>query len=113
MCCQEDILAAENESGDHVKIKEIDDNYLADYLKIDDPGPYEMKNANAAFEAAKSYVKNQTGIEDEALSSKDDLAIAVLILTEDMYDNRRYYVDTEKLNQVVEGIIYQYSENLL
>lgn len=101
------------ERGVLVKITEIDENYLVDYLKIDDPDPYEITNVKAAFDAAKTYILNQTGMEEETLNEKDDLTMAALILTEDLYDNRRYYVDTDKVNEVVTGIIYQYSENLL
>lgn len=96
-----------------MKLNEINDMSLCDYLKIDEPGPYEIQHANMAFDAAKAYVKNQTGISDETLNGADDLAIAVLVLTEDMYDNRRYYVDNTNMNKVIENIIYQYSENLL
>lgn len=96
-----------------MKLKKVDENFLCDYLKIDEPDLYEKQNVKMAFEAAKEYIKNQTGINDEVLYSKDDLTIAVLVLTEDMYENRRYYVDNANMNEVVKNIIYQYSENLL
>lgn len=96
-----------------MKLKKVDENFLCDYLKIDEPDLYEKQNVKMAFEAAKEYIKNQTGINDEVLYSKDDLTIAVLVLTEDVYENRRYYVDNANMNEVVKNIIYQYSENLL
>ena len=50
---------------------------------------------------------------DERIDLYDDLTIAVLVLTQDMYDNRRMYVDKNNLNKVVDSIIYQYAENWL
>lgn len=96
-----------------MQITEITEDFLYDYLKLDEPDIREKETAKMAFDAAKKYIKNQTGMDDTALSEKEDITVAVLVLTEDFYDNRRYYVDNGNLNKVVEGIIYQYSENLL
>ena len=40
--------------------------------------------------ASKSYIKNYTGLSDEALDEKEDLSIALLVLCNEMYDKRSY-----------------------
>ena len=59
-----------------------------------------LKNCNAYEEdidlievykdAAKSYIKNYTGLSDEELDKYDDLTTAYLCIISDMYDNRTF-----------------------
>ena len=53
------------------------------------------------------------GRHDEQIDAYEDITIAVLVLTQDMYDNRRLYVEKSNVNKVVDSIIYQYAENWL
>lgn len=96
-----------------MKANELTPEYIADYLKIDDPEESDFKDIEIFHSAAIGYIKNQTGIDDQKINSSDDLTVAILVLVEDMYDNRRMYVDKQNMNRVVENIIYQYSENLI
>ena len=64
-------------------------------------------------DAAKSFIRGQTGLDDEQIDAYEDITIAVLVLTQDMYDNRRLYVEKSNVNKVVDSIIYQYAENWL
>ena len=43
----------------------------------------------------------------------EDLAIAALVLCQDMYDNRSVYVDKNTTNKVVETILGMHCVNLL
>lgn len=96
-----------------MKVNELENEIIAEYLKKDDSEDLDEVLMESMKEAAVEYIKNQTGIGEEELNSHDDLTIAVLVLIQDMYDNRRMYVDNQNVNRVVDGIIYQYSENLL
>lgn len=96
-----------------MKANELTPEYIADYLKIDDPEENDFRDIEIFRSAAVDYIKNQTGIDDQKLNSSDDLTVAILVLIEDLYDNRRMYVDNQNMNRVVENIIYQYSENLI
>lgn len=62
---------------------------------------------------AKSYIKGYTGLDDTALDTKEDLTLAYLALISDMYENRSFTVDKDKVNKLVEGMLYLYSINLL
>lgn len=43
----------------------------------------------------------------------DDLAIAAMVLVQDMWDRREYHIDKDKVNQVVEAILDLHRTNLL
>ena len=63
--------------------------------------------------ASKAYIKGYTGLDDETLDKKEDLAIALMILANEMYDNRAYTVDNDKANKIVNSILDMHSVNLL
>ena len=95
------------------KVSEIDLDYLVDYLKLDDPDDDDRKFIQTCLDAARSYVRSQTSLADERIDTHEDITIAVLVLVQDMYDNRRMYVDKTNVNKVVDTIIYQHAENWL
>lgn len=80
------------------------DDYLADYLA-------ETSYLTTILNVSKEYIKSYTGLTD--LDLYDDFVIAIYVLCQDMYDNRAYYVDNDKLNKVVETILNMHSVNLL
>ena len=63
--------------------------------------------------ACKSYIKSYTGLDDISLDKKEDLTIALMILCNEMYDNRAYTVENDKANKVVNSILDMHSINLL
>jgi len=64
-------------------------------------------------ESAISYIKGQTGLTDIEIDTYEDLTLALLILICDMFDNRTVQVDKDKINLVLESIMYMHSTNLL
>lgn len=102
----------EQEGGESDE-SEIDEDYLVNYLKLDEPDDDDIKFAQTCLDAAKSFIRGQTGLDDEQIDAYEDITIAVLVLTQDMYDNRRLYVEKSNVNKVVDSIIYQYAENWL
>ena len=63
--------------------------------------------------ATKSYIKGYTGLTLEQLDEKEDLTIALMILANEMYDNRAYTVENDKVNKIVNSILDMHSINLL
>lgn len=83
---------------------------VADYLRLD--------SAEDAFltdilDAAKSYVLTYTGQTAEYLDDYPDVSVAVLALSQDMYDHRTMYADKGSINRVVESILGRYRANFL
>ena len=65
------------------KVSEIDLDYLVDYLKLDDPDEDDRRFIQTCLDAAKSYVRSQTSLDDERIDTHEDITIAVLVLVQD------------------------------
>ena len=85
------------------KVSEITTKAIADYLRLDEVGDAEEVQLSTFLTVAKDYVKNYTALED--LDEYADLVIVVLILCQDMYDNRTMYIDKGNPNKVVQTIL--------
>lgn len=70
-----------------------------------------VNTINMLIAVAKAFIRNYTGRED--LDAYQDFVICVLVLCQDMWDNRVMYVDSENLNFVVKSILCMHSVNLL
>ena len=95
-------------------ISEITYQDLADYLRICDTlTADDINTLNTLLGVAKAYVVQYTGQTIEDLDKMQDVIIVVLILVQDMWDNRTLYVDSGNSNKVVESILNLHQVNLL
>ena len=85
------------------KVSEITTQDIAEYIRLDEVGDAEEKQLSTFLSIAKDYIKNYTALED--LDEYADLVIVVLILCQDMYDNRVMYIDKGNPNKVVQTIL--------
>lgn len=96
-----------------MKVSEIQESDLQDYLKLEFNDPL----IGIFLESAKSYVKSYTGMTDEQMDSYDDIVAAIYVLVSDMYDNRMYAQKNTKVtiapNIVAKSILDMHSHNLL
>ena len=95
------------------KVSEITAQDLAEYLRLVDPNTDDLNTLNTLLTVAKVYVGEYTGRTIQELDDYRDIIIAVMILVQDMFDNRTLYVDTNNANKVVESILGLHSVNLL
>jgi hypothetical protein len=95
------------------KVSEITAQDLSDYIRIPDPDANDLNTLNTLLTVAKVYVAEYTGRTIQELDDYRDIIIAVMILVQDMFDNRTLYVDTNNANKVVESILGLHSVNLL
>lgn len=93
-----------------MKVKEIETENIAQYLRIDE---YDESQMTAILDSAKAFIRSYTGLTDDEINTHDDFYIAVMVLCQDMYDNRCMYVDKSNLNKVVETILGMHCVNLL
>ena len=93
------------------KVSEISYSDVADFIRLSELTPDDVNTRNDMLEVAKAYVSSYTGLED--LDEHQDLVIVVLVLCQDMWDNRTMYVDSTNLNTVIETILGMHSVNLL
>lgn len=106
-----------------MKVSEITVSNVAEYLRFDDPdnlADAEKSKLEALLTAAKQYIVAYTGIplssdntDIETLDNHEDFYIVVMVLCQDMYDNRSMYVDKSNLNKVVETILGMHCRNFL
>lgn len=99
-----------------MRISNVSAADVAEYLRLDDDAYDEL--LEPIMDAAKAYIKDETALSDEELDEHEDLAIAYLVLCQDMYDNRTY-TDTESgnsgphANLVVSSILGHHRSNLV
>lgn len=58
-------------------------------------------------------MKSYTGLSEEEMDAHEDLAIAVLVLCADLYENRLTTVDTANVNRTVSCILGMHCKNLI
>lgn len=93
------------------KVSDIEPESVAEYLRLDEVTESEKNTLNMLISIATSFIENYTGIDD--LDKYPEFVIVVLILCQDMLDNRTLYVDSKDLNNTVQSILAMHSVNLL
>lgn len=94
-----------------MKISEIQLTDVKNYLHV-----YHAEDDNlisAILISAKAFVKNYTGLSAENLDISEDLSMAVMVLSSELYDNRAYSVDNTNVSPVIQSILNMHSINLL
>jgi hypothetical protein len=105
-----------------MKISEITINDLKDYARVDHIEDDTL--FNAILIACKSYISNYTGLPllddpsttdvvENNCDAHEDLTIALFILSNELYDNRSFTVQDNKVNVVIKSILDMHSINLL
>lgn len=97
------------------KVSEITAQDLYDYIirlgeELTDD---ETNTLNTLLNISKAFIQGYTGLTAEEIDEHPDFVIVVLILCQDMYDNRTMYVDNANLNKVVDTILGMHVNNLL
>ena len=95
------------------KVSDITANDVADYIRLVDFTEEDTNTLNNLIGIAKTFIMNYTGHTSEELDNYQDFIIVVLILCQDMWDNRTLYVDKGTLSYPVETILGMHSINLL
>lgn len=95
-----------------MKVSEIRLSDIADYLRLEE-GQYTETELTMMFNAAKNFAKSQTGLNAEDMDKHEDITIAVLVLIQDMFENRTMYVEKSNVNKVVDSILGMYRTNFL
>ena len=95
------------------KVSDITANDLAEYIRLVEPTQDDLNTLNSLLVVAKVYVAEYTGQTIASMDDYRDIVIAILVLVQDMWDNRALYVDTTNVNKTVESILNMHVVNLL
>lgn len=93
-----------------MKVSELTTSTLQEYLHTED------ENLQLYLDGAISFVKNYAGLTAEQMDAAPEIALCVLTVASDMYDNRQMQVDARNnsyLNKLVESMLGMHSYNLL
>lgn len=93
------------------KVSDITTSDIAEYIRLVEYTQEDENTLSNLLEIAKTFISNYTGQAD--LDSYQDFVIVVLILCQDMWDNRTLYVDKASLSYPIETILGMHSINLL
>ena len=96
-----------------VKVSGVTSADLAEYLRVGEVTPYEDGYLTTLIGAATSYMCKYTGLTASQLDESQDFVPVLLVLCQDMYDNRALYVDSANVNRMVQSILDMHSVNLL
>lgn len=94
-----------------MKVSEIGLKEIKDYLRITEND--EDTFIQTIILASKAFIRSYTGLNENQMDSKEDLAIVLYVLCSEMYDNRQYTADKDKVNIIVKTILDMHSINLL
>lgn len=94
-------------------VSQITAQDVADFIRLSEVTTDDLNTLNTLLTVAKVYVGEYTGRTIQDLDNYKDIIIVVLILCQDMWDNRTFYVDNTNVNRVVESILDLHSINLL
>lgn len=94
-----------------MKISEVTIQDLKEYANVEHE--LDDKLFSNILLAGKSYIKSYTGLTSEQMDTKEDLPIALMVLSNEMYDNRTFTVQDDKVNKVIKSILDMHSINLL
>ena len=89
----------------------LTDKDVLSFLRLD--GTEGDISPSALLAAATAYVRSYTGLTDGEMDEHEDLAIAVLVLCADLYENRLTTVDTANVNRTVSCILGMHCKNLI
>lgn len=95
------------------KVSDITVESVAEYLRLDEVSEEEKSTLTTLISIATSYIKSYTGLDDAGVDKYHEFVIVVLILCQDMWDNRTMYVDSKDINNTVQSILAMHSVNLL
>lgn len=95
------------------KVSEITVADVVEYLRIPETTQGDLAALGNFLNAAKAYVMQFTGLDEDGMDSYGDLVPAVFVQVQDFWDNRSAYVDGKGENQAVQSILGLHARNLL
>ena len=95
------------------KVSEVTSTDLAAFLRVGEVTPSDEGFLDTIIGAATAYMCKYTGLTTAQLDESQDFVPVLLVLCQDMYDNRALYVDSANANRMVQSILDMHSVNLL
>ena len=81
------------------KVSEITYQDVADYIRLSEVSQDDENTLTNLINISIAFIQGYTGQTTEDLDNYQDYVIVVLVLCQDMWDNRTLYVDKTNLNK--------------
>ena len=94
-----------------MKISEVTITNLKNYAKVEHTEDDTL--FTAILTAIKAHILSYTGLDADAADLEEDLTMVLFVLSNEMYENRQYTVQNDKVNVVIKSILDKHSINLL
>jgi hypothetical protein len=96
-----------------MKLSEVTVKDLISYAREDQEDEEVINTFNTILLVSKAFIKNYTGLTIEEMDQKEDLIIVLMALCNEMYENRMFTIENEKINPVIKALLDMHSVNLL
>lgn len=96
-----------------MKISELTPQDLKEYAREYGTSHETERTFTRILSSCKSFIKGYTGLSYSQMEQYEDLTEVVLVLSSELYDNRTFTVETDKLNPFAKSTLAMYSVNLL
>lgn len=96
-----------------LKVSDVTSADLSAFLRVSEVTPYEDGYLSTLIGAATAYMCKYTGLTTSQLDESRDFVPVLLVLCQDMYDNRSLYVDSANISRMVQSTLDMHSVNLL
>ena len=94
-----------------MKVSELTVDDFKEYARVDD----DDATCQRYLDGAISFVKAYAGLDDDGMDNGDEIAICVMAVASDMYDQRQTQVGVNNsyINKLVQSMLCMHSTNLL
>lgn len=96
-----------------MKISEVTANDLREYAREYNTDSETMKQFEQNLIIGKGFIKEYTGLTEAQMDEIPDLVAVLKVISNEMYDNRTFTVDTDTLNPFAKTVLDMHSVNLL
>ena len=95
-------------------VSEITAEQLAVFIRTDKENQDEINLLSILKASAVSFFCSETGMREADLNDYEDITFAIMILVQDMYDNRCLYIeDGAEVNKTAQAIIDHHRRNFV
>lgn len=95
-----------------MKVSEVTVDQLIDYCNA-----YEdeqtKRNLSLILSAAKAFIASETGLNADEVDKYEDITLVLLVLCNEMYDNRSFTCDDVNISPLYDAILNSHRVNLL
>ena len=92
-----------------MRVSEVTHRDVLEFLREDE----ESAVLDTLMSAARAFIVSYTGLSEKEIDKYEDITDAYLVLIGEMYDSRRFTVDTDTLNPIAAAILAMHSVNYL